>query len=356
MFERVAQVVERYEELNTLLSSPEIAQDPQQIRKYAQEQAAISELVLTYRQYTEVTQEFDDTRTMLQDETDPEMRQMVADEVAELEARLVSLEEQLQVMLLPVDPRDGRNVIVEIRAGTGGEEAALFAADLFRMYTQYAATQRWTAAMLSSNETGIGGYKEIIFEVKGKGAFSRLKYESGVHRVQRVPVTETSGRIHTSTATVAVLPEVEEIDVQINENDLRIDVYRAGGRGGQGVNTTDSAVRITHLPSGLVVQCQDERSQLQNKARAMTILRARLYDLEYQRQFNEIDEARRSQVGSGERSEKIRTYNFPQNRVTDHRIGVSVHQLEAVLAGALDQFIDELVERERVELLAAQSA
>ena len=356
MFEKVAEVVERYEELNTLLSSPDVIKDLDKMRSFAQERAGIVELVQVYREYTTAAAELEDARAMLAEEDDAEMQKMISDEIGQLTERLNSLENQLTALLLPKDPRDKRDVIIEIRAGTGGEEAALFAADLFRMYVQYAAEHGWKTQVLSTNETGIGGYKEIVFDVKGKGVFSRLKYESGVHRVQRVPVTETSGRIHTSTATVAVMPEVDEVEVKIKDGDLRIDVYRAGGRGGQGVNTTDSAVRITHLPTGIVVQCQDERSQLQNRMRAMSILRARIYDLEYQRQFDEIDENRRKQVGSGERSEKIRTYNFPQNRVTDHRIGYSVYQLEAVLAGELDEFIERLAEKEQMERIEAQSA
>lgn len=355
MFERVARVVRRYEELNRLLSSPEIASDPAKIRECAQEHAEIAGLVKAYREREKVLAELATTQAMLSEEVDSEMRDMIREEIAQLEERLNQAEGQLRVLLLPKDPRDHRSTIVEIRAGTGGEEAALFAADLFAMYTQYASRHGWESEILSSNETGIGGYKEIIFEVKGKGAFSRLKYESGVHRVQRVPVTETSGRIHTSTATVAVLPEVDEVEVEIDEKDLRFDVFRSRGHGGQSVNTTDSAVRITHLPTGLVVQCQDERSQLQNRARALSILRARLYDLAYQRQFNEVDERRRRQVGTGERSEKIRTYNFHQNRVTDHRLGLSVHRLQAVLAGDLDEFIDRLVVIDEAERLQAGS-
>jgi peptide chain release factor 1 len=355
MFEKVADVVRRYEELNELLSSPAVAQEPAKIRAYAQEQSSIAELVETYRHYTSVLGELEHTRAMLAEESDGDMRAMIQDEIKELEQRQAADEEQLKVLLIPKDPRDERNVIVEIRAGAGGDEAGLFAADLLHMYSQYAANHNWHTAILSSNETGIGGYKEVVFEVKGKRAFSRMKWESGVHRVQRVPSTESGGRIHTSTATVAVMPEVDDVEVEINPGDLRMDLYRAAGHGGQGVNTTDSAVRIIHLPTGLVAQCQDERSQLQNKARAMSILRARLYDYEYQRQFSEQDEARRQQIGSGERSEKIRTYNFPQNRVTDHRIGLSVYQLESVLGGALDQFIEELAANDQAEKLKARS-
>jgi len=355
LIKKVANIERRYEELNRLLSSPETRRDPARIREYSQEHARIAGVVEAYREYTRVSEELANTQAMLAEETDPDMQEMIRDEVASLEGHLSEVADRIRLLLLPKDPRDDRNIIVEIRAGTGGEEAALFAADLFGMYTQYAAAHGWQSEVLSSNETGIGGYKEIIFEVKGKGAFSRLKYERGVHRVQRVPVTETSGRIHTSTATVAVLPEVGEVEVEIDEKDLRIDVFRAKGHGGQGVNTTDSAVRLTHLPTGLVVQCQDERSQLQNRARALSILRARLYDLEYQRQFDEVDKSRRRQVGTGERSAKIRTYNFPQNRVTDHRLGLSLHRLEDVLAGELDGFIDRLVARDQAERLQVGS-
>jgi len=352
MFERLDRILERYEELMRLMATPEVAQDHVQYRGYSQERAELEEVVTAYRAYLDAAAELEATREMQDEELDPEMRDLVASEISSLEERLSKLEHRLRLLLLPKDPRDARSVIVEIRAGTGGDEAALFAADLFAMYAQYANAHRWQAEILSSNETGIGGYKEIVFEVKGQGAYSRLKYESGVHRVQRVPTTETSGRIHTSTATVAVLPEADEVEVEINESDLRVDVFRSGGHGGQSVNTTDSAVRITHVPTGIVVQCQDERSQLQNRARAMSILRARLYDMEYRRQVEELETARRTQVGTGERSEKIRTYNFPQNRVTDHRIGVTVYQLEDVLSGELDQFIDELIAQDQVELLA----
>ena len=341
--------------MGELLSSPDVIRNPTKIRIYAQERAEIEDLAAAYGEYSRLSSELEDARLMLAEESEPEMREMIGEEIGRLEVRLADAGERLRFLLLPKDPRGERSVIVEIRAGTGGEEAALFAADLFHMYTQYAAKHGWSARVLSTNATGIGGYREIAFEVQAKGAFSRLKYESGVHRVQRVPVTEASGRIHTSTATVAVLPKVDEIEVEIKDADLRVDVFRSRGHGGQSVNTTDSAVRITHLPTGIVVQCQDERSQFQNRGRALSILRARLYDLEYRRQFDEIDEARREQVGSGERSEKIRTYNFPQNRVTDHRIGLSIHRLEDVLAGEIDEIIDQLAASERAERLKTHS-
>lgn len=351
LLDELALVEERYEELNRLMADPSVTADPSKLRMYSQEQARLQMLVDKYREYKAVLGELDATRTMLKEESSDELRTLIEEEIARLEDGVAGLEKELKVLLLPVDPRDERNVIVEIRAGTGGEEAALFAADLYRMYTRYAEKLGWKTELLSTNRTGIGGFKEVIFAVKGEGAYSRLKYESGVHRVQRVPITEASGRIHTSTATVAVLPEADEVEVEIKPDDLRIDVYRSSGHGGQSVNTTDSAVRITHLPTGMVVTCQDERSQLQNKMRAMSILRARLYELEQRRRNSELDEARRSQVGTGERSEKIRTYNFPQNRVTDHRINKSIYRLESVLEGDLDEFIEELAAEEQARRL-----
>ena len=342
MLRRLAHVDERYEELNTLLADPAISADYVKATEYAQERAELEEVVKAYRRYKQVQQELDDTRSMLGEALSTDMHDLAQEEIASLQDEAETLEKSLRVFLLPKDPNDEKNVIVEIRAGTGGDEAALFAGDLHRMYTRYAETKGWKTEILSANSTGIGGFKEVIFRVDGKRAYSQLKFESGVHRVQRVPVTESSGRIHTSAATVAILPEMDEVEVSISPEDLRIDVFRATGHGGQSVNTTDSAVRLTHLPTGLVVSCQDERSQLQNRQRAMAILRARLYDLQQSKQVAQMDAQRRSQVRSGDRSEKIRTYNFPQNRVTDHRFGLTSHRLEAILDGELDEFVYEL--------------
>ena len=351
--DRLTEIEARYDELERLMGDPAVAADYNRVRQYAQERSELAELVEAYRQFRAVGQQVVETRSMLDTETDEEMRGLVRHEIEQLEARQTELEQKIRLLLVPTDPNDSRSVIVEIRGGAGGEEAALFAADLYRMYVRYAETHGWKTELLNSNITGIGGFKEVIFAVKGQGAYSRLKHESGVHRVQRVPVTEASGRIHTSTATVIVLPEVDEVEVEIKPEDLQIEVCRSSGHGGQGVNTTDSAVRIVHLPTGLTASCQDERSQLQNKMRAMSILRARLYELERTKRDEELGANRRAQVGTGERSEKVRTYNFPQNRVTDHRINFSSFRIEAVLAGELDEFIDQLIAAEQAEGLRA---
>jgi len=351
MLEKLAAVEARYEELNKLMADPQIATNPDLLREYGQESAELEELVQVYRRFRDVQHQLAETRTMLDDGLDDDMLALVEDEITSLERQEAALTDRLQWLLIPRDPNDEKNVIVEIRAGTGGDEAGLFAADLYRMYVRYAEMQRWKTQVLSSNATGIGGFKEIIFQVRGRGAYSHLKFESGVHRVQRVPETEASGRIHTSTATVAVLPEMEEVEVEVDANDIRIDVFRSQGAGGQSVNTTDSAVRLTHLPTGMVVTCQDERSQLQNRIRALAILRSRLYEIEQQRLVEEQGATRRSQVGTGERSEKIRTYNFPQNRVTDHRIGFTTHRLEAILEGELDELIQALTEADQTARL-----
>jgi peptide chain release factor 1 len=352
--DKLKQVEERYEKLQQEMTNPEVVGDHQRMSELAKEAAELEPIVTAYREYRSAKEQVEEAREILEHESDPEMKDLAEAELDTLKDRIASLESRIRELLLPKDPNDERDVIVEIRAGIGGEEAALFAADLYRMYTRYAESKGWKATVMSSNETGIGGFKEIIFEVKGRGAYSRPKYESGVHRVQRVPQTESQGRIHTSTATVAVLPKMEDVEVEIKPEDIRVDVFRATGPGGQSVNTTDSAVRITHLPTGIVVSCQDEKSQLKNRAKAMTILRSRLYALEEEKRRREVGERRLSQIGTGERSEKIRTYNFPQNRVTDHRIGKTVYRLQEVLDGDLDEFIDELAAREKAELLASE--
>ena len=350
MLDKVVGIEERYDELNRLLA--EVGDDYQRAAELGKERADLEPIVEKAVAYRRVIVRQDDARVLLESDDD-ELRELAAAELAELEPQAEKLKQELRSMLLPKDPRDDRSVIIEIRAGTGGDEAALFAADLFRMYSRYAERQGWNVDILDANEIGIGGYKEIIAMVKGRGAYSRLKYESGVHRVQRVPATEAQGRIHTSTATVAVLAEVDEVEIDIPDSDIRMDVYRSAGAGGQNVQKNATAVRITHIPSGMVVQCQDERSQLQNRMRAMSILRARLYEMEEEKRREEIDSDRRSQVGTGERSEKIRTYNYPQSRVTDHRINVSSYNLPAVMYGGLDEFIDELATRNEAERLAA---
>jgi len=338
------------------MARPEITSDVQQLQELAQEKSGIENLVNIYRQYRKTDKSLEETRAMLNDDLDDEMAALVRQEIEGLESRLNHLIEQLKLALLPKDPNDKRNIIVEIRAGTGGEEAGLFAADLFRMYSRYAQAKGWDVDIINANESGIGGFKEIIFEIRGKGAFSRFKYERGVHRVQRVPVTESSGRIHTSAATVAVLPEAEEVEVSVNPDDLRIDIFHSRGAGGQNVNKVATAVRITHQPTGMVVVCQDERSQLRNKTKAMAVLRARLLDIERGRQEEEMSTQRRSQVGTGDRSEKIRTYNFPQDRVTDHRIGLNLHNLPEIMDGELDQLIDALATNDQAKQLQEQLA
>jgi peptide chain release factor 1 len=356
MYDKLAAIESRYDELERLLSDPAVLSDYDKIAEYSKERASLSEIVETYREYQRQTSQLDDARALLDGETDAELRALALEEIAALESRTEALRERLKLLLLPKDKRDDKNVIMEIRAGAGGDESALFAADLFRMYSYYAQKRGWKIEVIDQNETGIGGFKEIKFEVKGAGAFSRLKWESGVHRVQRVPETESQGRVHTSTVTVAVLAEMDEVDVELDMNDVRVDVYRSGGAGGQSVNTTDSAVRMTHIPTGIVVAVQDERSQLQNRLRAKQILIARLYEMELERQRSEQENERRGQVGTGERSEKIRTYNYPQNRVTDHRINLTSYNLQAVMDGELDEFIDALILHDQAEKLAKATA
>jgi peptide chain release factor 1 len=351
MLDKLAGIESRYEQIGQELL--EAGGDYQRAAELNKERLEIEPVVEKARQYRQALKALEEARALLESEQETELRALAENEVAELGPRIEVLESEIKSLLIPKDPRDDKNVIVEIRAGTGGDEAALFAADLFRMYTRYADRQNWKTEILSESPIGIGGYKEIIFEIKGRGAFSKLKYESGVHRVQRVPVTESSGRIHTSTSTVAVLAEVDEVEIDIPESDLEIEVYRSSGAGGQNVQKNSTAVRIHHKPTGMVVACQDERSQLQNKLRALSILRARLYEIEEEKRRSEVEEARRSQVGTGERSEKIRTYNYPQNRVTDHRIGVSSYNLPGVMAGDIDQFIEELSTRDEAGRLAA---
>ncbi len=355
LIEKLEAVRGRHGETTARLSDPVVLADQAEYQRLARLHAELAPVVEEYTRFRRLQHEMEGAQTLLAETIDPEMHQLAAAELEELTARRATLESSLQLLLIPKDPADDRNIILEIRAGAGGDEAALFAAELLRMYLRYAEARQWKVETLSGNLTGIGGVKEASVSLEGRGVYSRLKFESGVHRVQRVPATEASGRIHTSTVTVAVLPEPEEVDIQINPNDLRIDVYRSTGPGGQSVNTTDSAVRITHLPSGLVVTCQDEKSQHKNKAKAMKVLRARLYDQELTRRKEAIDRDRRSQVGSGERAEKIRTYNFPQNRVTDHRIGLTVHNLTVVLEGALDQLIQARTLHDQAERLKALS-
>lgn len=352
MLNKLDFIEEKYEELSIKISDPEVISDVNLFQKLCIEHNSLEGIVAKYREYKDTIQRINDDKEMLNDKMDKEMEELVQEELRELEEAKPRIENELKLLLIPKDPNDERNVIVEIRGGAGGDEAALFAGDLFRMYTRYAERHNWKTEIMSSNPTDIGGFKEVVFLIKGQGAYSKLKYESGVHRVQRVPETESGGRIHTSTSTVAVLPEVDDVnEVQINQNDLRIDVYRSSGHGGQCVNTTDSAVRITHLPTGIVIACQDEKSQLKNKEKALKILRSKLYEMEQEKQRSEIAEERKSQVGTGDRSERIRTYNYPQSRITDHRIGYTAYKFEAFLDGDLDDMLDALITADQTEKL-----
>ena len=349
LLDKLAFIENKYDELSVKISDPSIMANQNEWRKLCKEHADLEIIVNAYREYKGVMDDLEVNKEMLAEESDKEMKEMLSEEISMLSHRREELEKEIQILLLPKDPNDEKNVFVEIRGGAGGDEAALFAANLFRMYTRYAETQRWSVELMSANETDIGGFKEVVFMIKGSGAYSKLKYESGVHRVQRVPDTESSGRIHTSTATVAVLPEVDDVEIEISEKDLRIDVFRASGNGGQCVNTTDSAVRITHLPTGLVVACQDEKSQLKNKEKAMKVLRARLFEAAEAERNASIAEDRKSQVGSGDRSERIRTYNYPQGRVTDHRIGLTLDKFETFLNGDIEEVVNALITADQAE-------
>ena len=352
MFDKLEDLLVRLEEILSELNEPGVANDPARFQKLMKEQSELQPIVDAYKEYKACQQTVEESLMMLDEESDEEMREMLKEELADAKNRIEELETELKILLLPKDPNDSKNVIVEIRAGAGGDEAALFAAEIYRMYVKYAESRRWKTELMSLNENGIGGFKEVTFMINGAGAYSRLKYESGVHRVQRVPETESGGRIHTSTITVAIMPEAEEIDFQLDLNDCKFDVFRASGNGGQCVNTTDSAVRLTHSPTGIGISCQDEKSQLKNRDKALRVLRSRLYDMELQKRHDEEAEARRSQVGTGDRSEKIRTYNFPQGRVTDHRIKLTLHRLDTILNGDLDEIIDSLIAADQTAKLA----
>lgn len=356
MFDKLEDLVNRLEELNIELTDPDVIADQERYRRYMKEQNELMPIVEKYQEYKSAKAGVEDSLAILEEESDEEMRELAKEELNECKAQVETCEQELKILMLPKDPNDDKNVIVEIRGGAGGDEAALFAADLFRMYSKYAEANRWKVEVMSANENGIGGFKEIVFMVIGNGAYSKLKYESGVHRVQRIPSTESGGRIHTSTATVAIMPEVEDVEVYVDPNDCKIDVYRASGNGGQCVNTTDSAVRITHIPTGIVVTCQDEKSQLKNKDKAMKVLRSRIYDMEQEKADSEQAAQRRSQVGTGDRSEKIRTYNFPQGRVTDHRIKYTSHRLSEILDGDLTELLQNIITADQTMRLSSLDA
>ncbi|MGM0901407.1 peptide chain release factor 1 [Mesobacillus maritimus] len=355
MFDRLQAVEDRYERLNELLSDPDIVNDPKKLREYSKEQSDIQETVEVYREYKVAKEQFQDAKAMLEEKLDAEMREMVKEEISELEDQIEDLEARLKILLIPKDPNDDKNVIMEIRGAAGGDEAALFAGDLYRMYSRFAESQGWKVEVLEASSTGVGGFKEIIFMINGTGAYSKMKFENGAHRVQRVPETESGGRIHTSTATVACLPEAEEVEIELHDKDIRFDAFASSGAGGQSVNTTMSAVRLTHIPTGIVVSIQDEKSQHKNKDKAMKVLRARVYDKFQQEAQAEYDSVRKSAVGTGDRSERIRTYNFPQNRVTDHRIGLTIQKLDQILQGKMDEIIEALIMEDQSSRLEAAS-
>lgn len=355
MFDKLEDLVVRLEEVLSELGEPDVANNQERFRKLMKEQNDLAPIVETYQQYKKAKETIEDSLMMLEEENDEEMREMLKEELNDAKNQVEELEHELKILLLPKDPNDDKNVIVEIRAGAGGDEAALFAADIFRMYCHYAEANRWKIDTLNSNENGIGGFKEIVFSIDGQGAYSKLKYESGVHRVQRIPATESGGRIHTSTITVAIMPEAEEVDVELDMNDCKFDVFRASGNGGQCVNTTDSAVRLTHIPTGIVISCQDEKSQLKNKDKALKVLRSRLYEMELEKKQNEEAAYRRNQIGTGDRSEKIRTYNYPQGRVTDHRIKLTLHRLDSIINGDIQEIIDNLIAADQAAKLAGMN-